>query len=67
MDDRRGNEESVGHHSAIRSSFTVNAQPVWIVTEADRSINTILTPTEYSDPNRSLNRDRTMTPAARDR
>jgi hypothetical protein len=45
--DRRENERSLKHGWRILSSYLVGGRTIWIITEADRSITTILLPEEY--------------------
>ena len=45
--DRRENELSLEHGWRILSSYPVRGGRVWIITEADRSVTTILLPSEY--------------------
>jgi hypothetical protein len=45
--DRRENERSLKHGWRIVSSYPVGDKTLWIITEADRSITTILLPEEY--------------------
>ena len=45
--DRRENELSLKHDWRIVSSYPVGEKTVWIITEADRSVTTILLPEEY--------------------
>jgi hypothetical protein len=45
--DRRQNEIALRDGYRIFSSYDVQAGRVWIITEADRSITTILLPEEY--------------------
>jgi len=45
--DRRQNEIALRDGYRIFSSYDVPAGRVWIITEADRSITTILLPEEY--------------------
>ena len=46
-DDRRENELSLEHGWRIVSSYTVGKKCIWVITEADRSVTTILLPEEY--------------------
>lgn len=46
-DDRRENERSLRHGWRILSSYPVGGKVVWVITEADRSVTTILFPEEY--------------------
>jgi hypothetical protein len=45
--DRRQNEIALREGLRVLSSYDVLAERVWIITEADRSITTILLPEEY--------------------
>ena len=45
--DRKVNEISLRHGWRILSSYPVSEERVWIITEADRSVTTILLPEEY--------------------
>ena len=45
--DRRQNEIALREGYRIFSSYEVPAGRVWIITEADRSVTTILLPEEY--------------------
>ncbi len=45
--DRRENERSLGHGLRVLSSYRIGDRKVWIITEADRSVTTILLPEEY--------------------
>jgi hypothetical protein len=45
--DRRENELSLRHGWRIVSSYPVGERKVWIITEANRSVTTILLPEEY--------------------
>jgi hypothetical protein len=45
--DRRDNERAVAEGSRILSSYRVGTVKLWIITEYDRSITTILLPEEY--------------------
>jgi hypothetical protein len=45
--DHRENERSLKHGWRILSSYPVGERKVWIITEADRSVTTILLPEEY--------------------
>jgi hypothetical protein len=46
-DDRRENELSLRHDWRILSSYPVREKTIWVITEADRSVTTILFPEEY--------------------
>ena len=45
--DRRENELALEHGRRLLSSYPVGERRVWIITEADRSVTTILLPEEY--------------------
>jgi hypothetical protein len=45
--DRRQNETALRDGYRVFSSYDVPAGKVWIITEADRSVTTILLPEEY--------------------
>jgi hypothetical protein len=45
--DRRENELSLKHRWRIVSSYPVGEKTLWIITEADRSVTTILLPEDY--------------------
>jgi len=46
-EDARENERSVMQGDRILSSYRVGGERLWIITEADRSVTTILKPDEY--------------------
>lgn len=45
--DRRQNERALREKARIFSSYNTRAGKVWIITEADRSVTTVLLPEEY--------------------
>jgi hypothetical protein len=45
--DRRQNEIALREGNRILSSYPVGGGKVWIITEADRSVTTILLPEDY--------------------
>jgi hypothetical protein len=45
--DRRQNQIALREGLRVLSSYSVGEKSVWIITEADRSITTILLPEEY--------------------
>jgi hypothetical protein len=45
--DRRENKHSLEHGWRIVSSYPVGETTIWIITEADRSVTTVLLPEEY--------------------
>ena len=47
-EDKKENDYSVQHGFRILSAYTLEDQTrIWIITEADRSVTTILLPSEY--------------------
>ena len=46
-EDRRENEQSLRYGWRLLSSYQVGERTVWVITEADRSVTTILLPEEY--------------------
>lgn len=53
-EDRASNEVAIAHGLRILSAYTVHAPSdtakehrIWVITEADRSVTTVLTPSEY--------------------
>ena len=46
-EDIQANNQAYFHGGRILSSYLVGHQKVWIITEADRSVTTILLPSEY--------------------
>jgi hypothetical protein len=45
--DRRENERSLKYGWRVVSSYTVGEKCIWVITEADRSVTTILLPEDY--------------------
>jgi hypothetical protein len=45
--DRRENERSLKHGWRLLSSYAVGEKAIWVITEADRSVTSILLPEEY--------------------
>ena len=45
--DRKENERSLKNGLRVLSSYPVGEGKVWVITEADRSVTTILLPEEY--------------------
>ena len=45
--DRRQNQIALREGYRVLSSYPIGTESVWIITEADRSITTILLPEEY--------------------
>jgi hypothetical protein len=46
-DDRWENEWALGNDWRVLSSYPVGEKTVWVITEANRSVTTILLPEEY--------------------
>lgn len=46
-EDRASNDESFAVGSGVHSSYDTPQGTIWIITEADRSVTTILTPDDY--------------------
>lgn len=46
-EDARSNDDAVKHGDRILSSYEVGSGKIWVITEYDRSITTLLLPTEY--------------------
>lgn len=46
-DDANVNEEALQFGLRLLSSYAVGQQKVWVITEADRSVTTLLLPEEY--------------------
>lgn len=46
-EDARENEFSLRHGFRIVSSYRVAGERLWIITERDRSVTTLLLPSEY--------------------
>ena len=45
--DVRENMSAIEHDSRILSAYQIGAARLWIITEADRSVTTLLLPSEY--------------------
>jgi hypothetical protein len=46
--DRKANEHALEHGLRVLSAYTLSTgERIWIITEADRSVTTILLPSEY--------------------
>lgn len=45
--DRRQNEVALREGYRVLSSYEISAGRIWIITEADRSVTTILVPEDY--------------------
>ena len=46
-EDALANQRAVMHGARILSSYDIAGERVWIITEADRSVTTLLFPSEY--------------------
>ncbi|KOO13342.1 type I restriction endonuclease subunit M [Vibrio xuii] len=46
-EDRIANDESTKDGGRILSAYTLCSKKIWIITEADRSVTTVLLPSEY--------------------
>lgn len=46
-DDKKENEFSLKNGYRLFSSYIINGEKLWIITEWDRSVTTFLTPGEY--------------------
>jgi hypothetical protein len=46
-DDKKANDQAVLHGSRILSAYVFCQGKVWIITECDRSVTTVLLPSEY--------------------
>lgn len=46
-EDQRQNQLALEDGGRIMSAFEIHGEPIWVITEADRSVTTILLPEEY--------------------
>jgi hypothetical protein len=46
-EDVKANEDAVKYGDRLLSAYTVGCERVWIITESDRSVTTLLLPEEY--------------------
>jgi hypothetical protein len=46
-EDTAANEQALKHGERLLSVYDVNGEKLWVITEADRSATTVLTPSEY--------------------
>ena len=46
-EDAQTNEDALTYGNRVMSVYTVDGQTIWILTEHDRSVTTILLPSEY--------------------
>lgn len=47
IEDKEVNEESLKNGARLLSSYQLGVENVWVITEADRSVTTVLFPSEY--------------------
>ena len=45
--DKQANDDAVKDGARIFSAYRVGSEKIWVITEADRSITTLLLPDEY--------------------
>ena len=45
--DKQANDDATLNGERILSSYTLNGEKIWIITEYDRSVTTLLLPSEY--------------------
>ena len=46
-EDQQANHDAVTHGDRVFSAYTLQGTKFWVITEADRSVTTILLPSEY--------------------
>jgi hypothetical protein len=46
-EDKKTNDDAVKHGARVLSCYELRGDKLWIITEADRSVTTLLTPDEY--------------------
>ena len=46
-EDKAANDYAATHDERVLSAYTVDGEKIWIITEHDRSVTTILFPEEY--------------------
>ena len=46
-EDRESNRQAIQYGSRVLSSYELKGGKVWIITEADRSVTTVLLPSDY--------------------
>lgn len=46
-EDKLSNEQAIAYGSRVMSSYKLGDETIWIITEADRSVTTLLLPEEY--------------------
>jgi hypothetical protein len=47
QEDAAANEQALTHGGRVMSVYDVNGEKLWVITEADRSATTVMTPGEY--------------------
>lgn len=47
VEDKKTNDDAVKHGGRVLSAYELRGDKLWIITEADRSVTTLLTPDEY--------------------
>lgn len=46
-EDRQANDRALIDGTRLLSAYVISGHPIWVITEADRSVTTILLPSEY--------------------
>jgi hypothetical protein len=46
-EDQQANQDAIIHGDRVFSAYTIEQTKFWVITEADRSMTTILLPSEY--------------------
>jgi hypothetical protein len=46
-DDQQANQDAITHGDRVFSAYTIDKTKFWVITEANRSMTTILLPSEY--------------------
>jgi hypothetical protein len=46
-EDKRANDQALKHGSRLLSAYLLGTVKLWVITESDRSVTTILLPSEY--------------------
>ena len=47
VEDQQANHDAIAHGDRVFSAYTLQGTKFWVITEADRSVTTILLPSEY--------------------
>ena len=47
VEDQQANHDAIAHGDRVFSAYTIEQTKFWVITEADRSMTTILLPSEY--------------------